>query len=99
MILADGSEISINRPPSCKPDSKPLSPVATTTTILPAIPMATADHRRDNQGGVVHPPHTSNRQRLILQQLTMLKEGILTQQNDIDHRVKNILTKNRQCNF
>lgn len=99
MILADGSEISINRPPSCKPDNKPLSPVATTTISLPTVPMATATHRHDNQGGVVHPLQASNRQRLILQQLTMLKEGILTQQNDIDHRVENILTRNRQCNF
>ena len=99
MILADGSEISINRPPSCKPDSKPLSPIATTTTNLPNVPMATAARHRDNQRGVVHPLQASNRQRLILQQLTMLKEGILTQQNDIDHRVENILTRNRQCNF
>lgn len=98
MILANDSDISINRPPSCKPESKPISPVATNAT-LPAIPMATADHHRGNQGGMVHLPPASNRQRLILQQLTMLKEGILTQQNDIDHRVQNILTRNRQCNF
>ena len=99
VILTGDSEISINRPPSCKPDSKPLSPVATMTTNLPTLPMVTADHHRDNQGGVVHPPQASNRQRLILQQLTMLKEGILTQQNNIDHRVQNILMRNKQCNF
>ena len=98
-ILAGDSEISINRPPSCKPDSKPLSPIATTTTNLPAIPMAMADHHHDHQRGMVHPPQASNRQKLILQQLTMLKEGILTQQNDIDHRVQNILTRNKECNF
>lgn len=98
-ILAGDSEISINRPPSCKPDSKPLSPIAMMTTNLPAISMAMADHHHDNQWGTVHPPQASNRQRLILQQLTMLKEGILTQQNNIDHRVENILTRNKQCNF
>ena len=98
-ILAGDSEISIDRPPSCKPDSNPLSPVPTTTTNLPAIAMAMAERRQGNQGGVVHTPQASNRQRLILQQLTMLKEGILSQQNNIDHRVENILMRNRQCHF
>ena len=96
-LLAGDSEISINRPPSCKPNSKPLSPVAMTTN-LPVIAMATANHHHDNQGGMPH-PSSSNRQRLILQQLTMLKEGILTQRNSIDHRVKTILTRDKQCNF
>ena len=96
-LLAGDSEILINRPPSCKPDSKPLSPIAMTTN-LPVIATATANHHHDNQGGMPH-PSSSNRQRLILQQLTMLKEGILTQRNSIDHRVKTILTRDKQCNF
>ena len=91
----DDVQLLINRPPSCKPDSKPLSPVAMTTSNLPAITMATTG---DNLLSMVQPQST-NRQRLILQQLTMLKEGILTQQNSIDHRVKTILNTNKQCSF
>ena len=95
----DKGQLSINRPPSCKPDSKPLSPVAmTTSTSLPAVAIATSNHCHDNQQ-LMGKPQSSNRQRLILQQLTMLKEGILTQQNNIDHRVQTILTRNKQCNF
>lgn len=97
-LFKDDSGISINRPPSCKPDSKPLTPVAMTTTTLPAIPIAIDDHYHSNGAGMVH-PSASNRQRLILQQLTMLREGILSQQNSIDHRVSNILTNNKMCNF
>ena len=91
----DDVQLLINRPPSCKPDSKPLSPVTMTTSSLPVISMATS---RDNLLAVVR-PHSTNRQRLILQQLTMLKEGILTQQNSIDHRVQTILNRNKQCSF
>ena len=97
---SDEVEMSINRPPSCKPNSSPLSsPVAmTTSTNLPAILTATSNYHHDKPQTILH-SQSSNRQRLILQQLTMLKEGILTQQNTIDHRVQTILTQNKQCNF
>lgn len=88
-------QLLINRPPSCKPDSKPLSPVTMTTSSFPVITMTTTG---DDIPAVVRPQST-NRQRLILQQLTMLKEGILTQQNSIDHRVQTILNRNKQCTF
>ena len=92
-------QLPINRPPSCKPDSKPLSPVAMTTSSLPAITTATSNHHHDNSQTMYPPRQSSNRQRLILQQLNMLKEGILTQQNSIDHRVQTILTRNKKCSF
>lgn len=92
-IDTDNIQLHINRPPSCKPDSKPLSPVTMTTSSLPVIATATSG---DN---LLAEPQSTNRQRLILQQLTMLKEGILTQQNSIDHRVKTILNRNKQCSF
>ena len=95
---SEKGQFEINRAPSCDPDSKPLSPVTMTATSLPSIATATSNHHHDNPQPMV-PPQSSNRQRLILQQLTMLKEGILTQQNSIDNRVQTILTRNKQCNF